>query len=435
MQTELTRSRPSPDVRSWRDRLAMTSVFVANGIAFGAWAGNLPRLREAAGLDDRALGFVLLSAAAGAVLAMVLAGRLAAWMGTRRLCWMTALALGAALPLPSLAAGHWEALLGCAVLMGLALGSLDVAMNAHAAGIERAWGAAIMSSFHAGWSAGELAGALAAGALAALGLSLLGTMALSGVLLAGFGLAALRLPMGEGAPAAEQRAQAHETEPPARAHETEAPAQAHETEPPARAHETEPPARAHETEPRAKAHEGLQWPGRAMLLICLLTALSFAVEGGVADWSGVYLATVIGAPPSLAASSLTGFALTMLVCRLWGDQVVRALGPALVVRLGGLLTAAGLGLAVVADGVWLAAAGFALVGVGVANTVPVLFSAAGRRGPGGVAAMAAAGYGAMMAAPPLLGLVSAGFGLRVSLLVLAAGALAVAAFARGASER
>ena len=378
MQTDLTRPRPS-----WRDRLAMTSVFVANGVAFGAWAANLPRLREAAGLDDRALGLVLLSAALGAVLAMVAAGRFAAWVGTRRLCWMTALALGAALPLPSLAAGHWPLLLGSAVLMGLALGSLDVAMNAHAAGLERAWGAAIMSSFHAGWSGGELAGALAAGVLTGLGLGLVPSMALSGALLAACGLAALRLPAEDAPAAPEERG------------------------------------------------PGLRWPGRAMLLICALTALSFAVEGGVADWSSVYLATVIGAPPALASSSLTGFALTMLVCRLVGDRVVRRLGPALVVRLGGVLTAAGLGVAVWADGVAMAAAGFALVGVGVANTVPVLFSAAGRRGPGGVAAMAAAGYGAMMAAPPLLGLVSSGFGLRTSLLVLAAGACAVAVLARG----
>ena len=148
--------------RSWLHRMAMVAVFVANGLAFGAWAGNIPRLREAAGLDDASLGLLLLCVSLGAVAAMQVAGRYGAVVGTARGSWISGLLLAAALPLPALMPGY-AALLGAGAAIGFGLGLLDVCMNAHAAWLERRWGAPIMSSFHAGWSFGQLAGAALAG--------------------------------------------------------------------------------------------------------------------------------------------------------------------------------------------------------------------------------------------------------------------------------
>lgn len=91
--------------RSWPERLAMTAVFVANGTAFGAWAGNIPRLKAEAGLDDGPLGIVLLCVSFGAVGAMQVAGRYGARIGTARASWLSALVLAAALPLPAVAPG------------------------------------------------------------------------------------------------------------------------------------------------------------------------------------------------------------------------------------------------------------------------------------------------------------------------------------------
>jgi hypothetical protein len=98
--------------------------------------------------------------------------------------------------------------------------------------------------------------------------------------------------------------------------------------------------------------------------------------------------------------------------------------------LGAALTGIGLLGAILSPSVAAASASFALVGLGVANTIPVLFSAAGWNGAGGVATMATAGYGAIMGAPPLIGFVSDAIGLRGALLMLVAGAGAVALLAR-----
>ena len=365
----------------------MTAVFVANGIAFGAWAGNLPRLRESANLDDAALGIVLLCVSLGAVLAMQLVGRYAAQIGTARTALIAAIALTIALPLPALAP-NWPTLLAAALLFGIALGGLDVSMNAHAAQLEQRWGAAIMSSFHAGWSLGELAGAAAAGLLAATSLSLPAAMTIAAIAIAAWGLPAIFLPDQPGAPAETQK---------------------------------------------------FAWPTRAMLAISTIAALSFSIEGATADWSGVYLNTTLGASPALAATSLSAFAATMVACRLVGDQIVRRLGQTRTIQYGSLLAGAGLLTAILAPNVPvanipIAAAGFALVGLGVANTIPILFSLAGQKGAANVAIMATAGYGAMMVAPPLIGFVSNAISLRAALALLAAGTLAIALLAKTLSS-
>ncbi len=354
----------------------MTAVFVANGTAFGAWAGSIPWLRDARRLDEASLGIVLLCISLGAVGAMQVAGRYAARMGLVRACWVGTLVLGAALPWPVLAQGWW-ALLGAAVLLGFAMGWLDVCMNAHAAGLERRWGTAIMSSFHAGWSLGQLVGSALVGVLAGAGVRLLPSLIVAGVV-AGCGLWALRLSPGGEAPERVRFA----------------------------------------------------WPSLAMLALCAVIGASFAIEGAVADWSGVFLRAELGASTATATTALAVFAGTMVVFRLVGDRLVRMLGPVRVVVWGGVVAALGLVVAIAAPWVALASVGFGLVGFGVANIVPVVFSAAGRAGAAGVAMVSTAGYGAMMAAPPLIGFVSNEWGLRAGLAVMAAGCVGMAALGR-----
>lgn len=359
-------------------RLAMTAVFVGNGVAFGAWAANIPRVREAAGLQDGALGVVLLCVSLGAVGAMQVAGRYAGRVGTARASWMAGLFLMLALPMPAFAPG-FGALLASGVLLGLALGLLDVCMNAHAAWLEREWGTPIMSSFHAGWSLGQLLGAALAGAVAAWGLGVGWGLAVPAMVVGGCSLAAFALP--------------------------EAPIE-------------------------RPASQRLAWPDRTIVMLGVLVACSFVIEGGTADWSSVYLRTVLGASPAVASTSIAVFAGTMVVMRLVGDRLVAWLGPAWVVAGGGVVAGVGVLLAVLAPGLAVGVCGFALVGVGVANIVPVLFSAAGARGAAGVATVATAGYGAGLAAPPLIGWVSDGFGLRVGLLLLVIAAVGLIGLGR-----
>jgi fucose permease len=161
-----------------------------------------------------------------------------------------------------------------------------------------------------------------------------------------------------------------------------------------------------------------------------LALCSFVCEGALMEWTGVFLRDVAGAPLAIAAGGYAAVSAAMTVGRLFGDRVVGRLGPGRAVQLSGALAVAGLAILIAAPNPWVAYAGLALAGLGLSNVVPVIFSAAGRV-PGvapsaALAMIATVGYGGQLLAPPGIGFLSAGYGLRVGFLVLLAAALMIA---------
>ncbi len=371
---------------AWPERLSTKGAFLANGLGIGAWAASLPSLKSALALSAGALSLPLFAFAVGAVLAMLAAPRLAAHWGSGRVTLFSAYAFAASLLLPTLA-GNLPALAGAAFVIGAANGVMDVAMNAHASGVERRWGAAIMSSFHAAFSAGGLLGA-------ALG-TLVGAGGARPILMSGAALAgALTLASAgalRGAPIA----------------------------------------------PTAPVTDGFVLP-RGALAIAAGAFLCFLCEGAMADWSAVYLAAVAAAPPTLAPAGYAAFSAAMFFGRSAGDFAVRVFGRARVVGAGGAVAAAGLALAYAAPALAPASLGFALVGIGLSNVVPALFSAASGLGVSpatGVAIAATAGYAGLVAGPVAIGAVAEVAGLRNGIALLAALACAVALTGRALARR
>jgi MFS family permease len=168
---------------------------------------------------------------------------------------------------------------------------------------------------------------------------------------------------------------------------------------------------------------GFALPSRGVLLIGILCLLAMVTEGAVSDWSGIYLRQNLGAG-DVAALGYTGFALGMAAARLGGDVLNARLGPARLLRGGTALVAIALGGVLLIGQPAVAVLGFALTGLGLANAVPLLFSAAGRVPPAGpsLAAVFTVGYTGFIAGPPVIGFLSDRIGLpqTLSLLVLAA---------------
>jgi hypothetical protein len=102
-----------------------------------------------------------------------------------------------------------------------------------------------------------------------------------------------------------------------------------------------------------------------------------------------------------------------------------------VARLGGLLAALGLALAIAVPALPVAIAGFALVGIGTAVLVPLAFSAGANLGKSGTAltVVLAGGYAGSIAGPAMIGNAADHFGLRVALGILFLGALVIVALA------
>ena len=178
-------------------------------------------------------------------------------------------------------------------------------------------------------------------------------------------------------------------------------------------------------------------PSRGVLLLAVLCLLVMVMEGAMGDWSGVYLRRETGAQASVAALGFAALSAGMLLGRVFGDAVNRRIGSVRLLRGGALL--AGLALAgfLLVGEPAATLAGVALVGLGVANGVPLLFSAAGRAGEEqagpGIAAVSSFGSLGFLAGPPLIGLTADVIGLPVTLaaLCMAMGAVVLAADAAG----
>ncbi|SAL82178.1 transport protein [Caballeronia choica] len=368
-----------PSVKPTKERVATLAVFLANGFGIGAWAVEVPRIKESLSLSDTSLGIALFAFALGAIVAMPLAGRLAPRFGSGRATALLAVAFVIALPLPAFVP---DLVSLCAVLLvlGAANGALDVSMNGHASTIETQWKAPIMSSFHAAWSAGGLLGAATGAMIQKWGVGVAGGLVLPDAVIGVLVLAAAMLALRDLGPRAS------------------APA------------------------------SGFALPSAGVMKLAALAFLCMMVEGAVADWSAVFLRSALNGEASAAALGYSAFAFSMAACRIVGDVSVRRFGSGTVVGLGGLIAATGLALVLGLPNVVTACVGFALVGVGLANIVPVIFSAAGRSTltPAiGVSMAATAGYAGFLVGPPLIGFGAGFVGLRLALCVLLVAAVIV----------
>lgn len=382
--------------------LAATAlIFAALGLGFGLWAGSVPLLGAALHLGAPGLGLVLLSVAIGSIGAMSRVGGLVGRFGARR-CMLAAAAAFALAFLPMLAAsrGPLAAGLGAALLLGAAMGALDVSMNAHASAIERERGRAVMSRLHAGFSLGGLGGALVASALVARGAGPAGLYACACGLV---GLAAV-------AAALRARGRSIANAGSERAATVDAPG------PPP--HPTAPP----------------HLPRAALAAMGLLTALAMICEGAIGDWSGVFAIDALHAPKQAGPLGYAAFSAAMVALRLSGDRLRERLGAPRLMRAGALVAAAGLLSVAGAPTQGWALAGFALAGVGLATLVPMAFSRAGEIGAEAsgeagaaraLARTAAWGYGGFLLGPPAVSAIVTLVGLRGAFAALAAAAAAM----------
>jgi MFS family permease len=365
-----------------RARGAVTAIFFLNGLLFGAWAARIPAVRDRLALSDGELGLALSFLPIGAIIAMPLAGALAARTGSRRATrlafTLACVATGVVALAPSLVA-----LAALAFALGVGMGSLDVSMNVHGVTVERRYSRPILSSFHAAFSLGGLAGGALGALVAGAGVDVRVHLALAAVICGAVGLTWSRRFL----PGSADVAAAHD---------------------PAF---VRPPRRL--------------WALGALAFACLL------IEGASADWSGVYIKDELGTGPGFAALGFTAFSVTMTLGRIFGDRLVTALGSVRLVRAGGLVAAAGFGLALVVSAPAAALVGFACLGAGMSSVVPIVFRAAGQV-PGiassvSLSAVSSVGYLGFVAGPPAIGGIAELIGLprALGVIVVLAGAVAV----------
>lgn len=379
-----------------RLRTALTVFFTLDGFLFAGWVVRIPAIKHQTGASASALGLALLGVSAGAVVTMMLTGRLCRRFGSHAVTVVCGVLLSVSIALP--AQTRSALALGLVLLVfGAAYGGMNVAMNSAAVDLVTALRRPVMPGFHAAFSLGGMIGA-GLGGLVAGGLSPAAHLsALTGtglLVIAVAGPALLRHP----APA-----------------------------PPAPASDPAETVDGSGTQRRSGRH------ARRTVLVFGVIALCTAYgEGALADWGALHLEQDLRAHPGIAAAGYSLFALAMTAGRLGGTMLLQRLGQTRTLVAGGATAAVGMLLGSLAPTTWAALLGFTITGLGLANIFPVAVSRAGEvSGPSGVAAASTLGYGGMLLGPPTIGFLADWSSLPTALTTVAllASAAAVLGYA------
>jgi MFS family permease len=357
-------------------RMARATIFLAffgNGFLATCWVVHIPRIRGQLGLSDGELGLILWAATFGLFLGTTLGG----WVVERyRSQFVTGIALaclGGATILAVLSTGRLALALSL-IPFGFFNGLIDISMNSQAAAFEQRTGRSVMSSFHALYSVGGLLGTLFGAALLAAKVP-----SLIHVLVATIPLMVAGFFMHRGFIPEEKQDRPHSF--------------------------------------------FLSFPSGKMVPLAIMAFVFFLTEGAIYDWSGVFLRTELGVDLAAASIGYAAFSLLMAAIRFCGDFWVTRFGRLAVFIAGTVVGAAGLMLACLGGNYLISVIGFGLVGVGLANCVPLIFSAAARQSDAGfgrgIAAVASAGYLGFFTGPPLIGSIAQAIGLQKALLLVA----------------
>jgi MFS family permease len=361
-----------------RSALGPFAGFASFGILWGAWAALVPLTRADVGASEGALGLALLCVAVGSLPAMLLVGPAINRRGRRVLPWV--LAAQAVTAVLIALAGSVPVLAAALFAMGAASGAVDVAINSAAGDVEAHTGRRVMQLAHALFSAGVLAGAVGAGLAREAGAGRLPILAAVAVVI----LAAALANRGAASPA---------------------------------------PAAASRSRIRFR---------RPFVLIGIACGAAFLVEGGIENWSALYLEQDLDATPALSALGPGAYALAMVTGRLTGQWLTGRLPDRVLLACGAAVATVGLVLTTAAPGVPMAVLSFFLGGLGVSVAAPVALAAAGRGAPAGergsaVATVTTIGYLGFLVGPAMTGAAAEVVGLRAAFLLLAAVAAALAA--------
>lgn len=369
-----------------RARRGVSALFFVDGAALGGYVAHLADIQNRLHLTNGQLGQTMLFSALGAVTTMPLSGGLIHRFGSRAVALAGALVLIAVVPLLAIAPG---VPLVCLTLyfVGASNGQADVAMNAHSMAVQDRMHRPILSAIHGWFSLGGFVGGAGAALVTALGGTPLEHLLLASALLTPVAILGCRSML---------------------------------------------PAEVD------KDAEGprLALPTPQLVLLSVLVLFAFVSEGALWDWSTVFLRRTLLSGVSWGEFGFGLASFGMATGRFLGDAWTHRLGYRKLLCVSASVTAAGLLFAVSSGSVALSILGFAVMGVGVANVVPLLFRAAARQ-PGisagvGLAAVTTVGYTGFLGGPPIIGMVADRTSLRVALALVSMLTISIAAASRRA---
>lgn len=354
-----------------KEQTAARMAFFISGFTVATWAPMIPAVKEKLQIGADILGLLLLSIGISAFIFMPLAGMMSRSFGCKKVLRVAIIVMALDLIVLSLLGSIWSFMVFLAVF-GAAMGCMDVNMNLNAVIVENASKKRMMSGMHALWSVGCFAGAGLFSLLAKAGLDITVIVMLHSALVLVLTLIFSR----------------------------------------------------HFLNFKGAGNEKpVAIPKGIVIFFGILACISFLGEGAIMDWSGVLLTEVKNTELSLAGIGYAVFSVAMLVMRLVGDKIVALLGEEKTLIGGSLISALGFLSVIFLDDFYAIQLGFLLMGLGLANIVPTIYSLTKYQTVmpinAAVTAITSMGYTGVILGPAVLGFVAHGFGITQVFYLLA----------------
>jgi MFS family permease len=357
-------------------RFAVFAYFTIAGAAVTFWAVHIPFVETKLEITPSAIGTLLLVFGGGALTAIQLVGNLIDRVGSRTATFLAGTFMGIMLLFPGLANSPLQ--LGTALFfLGIGVGATDVAMNAHAVEVEKAYQRPIFSAFHAMWSFGGLIGASLGGIALANGLEMQATLSLAAAatLIVALSMRTWMLPDRPN-------------------HQSEISEGSQKTS-------------AEKARLKAANSSNRKVLGYVLFLGAMAAAAAIA-EGTGVDWSALHHARVLGTSEAQASLALVVYTGAMGLTRLVIDKVVAIRGRIFVIALGSLISALGTSVVVISTTSAVALVGWIIAGIGIAGVVPQIFAYSAEVGESShtgrnMAKVVGITYAGVLAGPALIG--------------------------------
>jgi len=314
-----------------RMRLAMSFFYFGMGFCFASWASRIPDIKSFLNLSEGELGTILFALPIGQLSAMPFSGKIVTRFGSRKVLLFALPFYAFSLTNIGLAEQPWQLALGL-YLFGICGNFSNISINTQGVYTEQIFKKAIMGSFHGSWSLAGFCGALVGLVMMAFHLTpyqhFLIVFAIVGLII-----------FINYRNLAKVKVVKHET---------------------------------YELKPRfGKPDSSLVWLG--VIGFCCM-----ASEGIMFDWSGVYFKDIVKAPGALVILGYTSFMITMASGRFLSDILVRKFGAKKILLISGITISVGLYTAVIFPFLIPSTLAFMMVGFGVSNVIPIVYSTTGR---------------------------------------------------------
>lgn len=355
-----------------RMRLAMSLFYFGMGFCFSTWASRIPNIKSYLNLSEGELGTILFALPLGQLTAMPFSGRIVTRFGSRTILLSAMPIYAFCLTFIGLAEQPWQLALTL-YLFGICANFSNIAINTQGVYTEQIFKKPIMGSFHGSWSLAGFCGALVALLMVKFNLTPYQHFLIV------FGIAILIIMTNY------------------------------------RFLVKVKPMIKKETNVK---NSRFKMPDKSLVWLGIMGFCCMASEGIMFDWSGVYFKDIVKAPDTLVILGYTSFMITMASGRFLSDILVRKFGTRKILLLSGITISLGLYTAVIFPFLIPCTLAFMLVGFGVSNVIPIIYSTTGRTAkiPTGIALTIVSGISFLgfLMGPPIIGHIAELTSLRYS---------------------